>query len=409
MWVGVGGSPQSVIRAARYGLPLMLAVIGGPPIRFAPLVELYKRALDKYGYPPLKIGMHSHGLVARTDQEAVDIQWPHWAHVFENAAAERGWARPTMARFLAEVEEGSLYLGSVETVATKIAWVIRLLGLSRFDLAYATGRVPHEQKMATIELYGREVIPRVRGCWQRQATSWRRASRARRQRTPEHPVSSSQAADRRLGIVGAGKIGTAIARAAVAGGYDVAISGSGPAERIELIVEVLAPGARAVSTDEVVRYADLIVLAVPMHRFRELPRDLFAGKILVDAMNYWDEIDGVDEELATAPAGTSAVVQEWFSSARVVKSLNHLGYFKFEKSRRPKGTPGRLAIAAVGDDRAAVAAVLLLIDGLGFDAVNAGGLPAGLALQPDGPVFGAGHSAQELSNLLSREGTGARP
>jgi probable LLM family oxidoreductase len=162
VWVGVGGSPQSVVRAARYGLPLMLAVIGGPPIRFLPLVDLYKRALEKYGKPPQRIGMHSHGLVARTDQEAVDIQWPHWAHVFENAAAERGWARPTMDRFQAEIDEGSLYLGSVETVASKIAWVIRLLGLSRFDLAYATGRVPHEQKMATIELFGREVIPRVR-------------------------------------------------------------------------------------------------------------------------------------------------------------------------------------------------------------------------------------------------------
>jgi probable LLM family oxidoreductase len=161
-WVGVGGSPQSVIRAARYGLPLMLAVIGGPPIRFAPLIELYNRALEKYGHPKQRIGMHSHGYVARTDQEAVDIQWPHWAHVFENAAAERGWARPTMDRFQAEIDEGSLYLGSPETVATKIAWAIRLLGLSRFDLAYATGRVPHEQKMATIELYGREVIPRVR-------------------------------------------------------------------------------------------------------------------------------------------------------------------------------------------------------------------------------------------------------
>ena len=174
-------------------------------------------------------------------------------------------------------------------------------------------------------------------------------------------MSSSESADHRLGVVGAGKIGTAIARAAAAGGYEVAISGSGPAGRIELIVEVLAPGARAVSTDDVVRFADLIVLAVPMHRFRELPRDLFAGKVLVDAMNYWDEIDGVDVELATAPAGTSAIVQEWFASARVVKSLNHLGYFKFEKSRRPEGTPGRIAIAAAGDDRAAVAAVLRLI------------------------------------------------
>src|SRR6202790_767255 len=162
VWVGVGGSPQSVVRAARYGLPLMLAVIGGPPIRFLPLIDLYKRALDKFGKSSQRIGMHSHGLVARTDQEAAEIQWPHWAHVFEQAAAERGWARPTMERFQAEVDEGSLYLGSVETVATKIAWVIRLLGLSRFDLAYATGRVPHAQKMATIELYGREVIPRVR-------------------------------------------------------------------------------------------------------------------------------------------------------------------------------------------------------------------------------------------------------
>src|SRR6267154_2561431 len=161
-WVGVGGSPQSVVRAARYGLPLMLAVIGGSPLRFASLVDLYKRALDKYGYPQLRIGMHSHGYVARTDEEAAEIQWPHWAHVYEGAAAERGWARPSMDRFQAEIDEGSLYLGSPETVATKIAWVIRLLGLSRFDLAYATGRVPHEQKMATIELYGREVIPRVR-------------------------------------------------------------------------------------------------------------------------------------------------------------------------------------------------------------------------------------------------------
>jgi alkanesulfonate monooxygenase SsuD/methylene tetrahydromethanopterin reductase-like flavin-dependent oxidoreductase (luciferase family) len=161
-WVGVGGSPQSVIRAARYGLPLMLAVIGGPPTRFTPLVELYKQALEKYGHPPLRIGMHSLGLVARTDQEAMDIQWPHWAHIFENAAAERGWAPPTLDRFQAEIDEGSLFIGSVETVATKIASVIRLLGLSRFDLAYATGRVPHEQKMATIELYGREVIPHVR-------------------------------------------------------------------------------------------------------------------------------------------------------------------------------------------------------------------------------------------------------
>jgi 8-hydroxy-5-deazaflavin:NADPH oxidoreductase len=214
-------------------------------------------------------------------------------------------------------------------------------------------------------------------------------------------VSSNGAAVRRLGIVGAGKAGTAIARAAVAGGYDVAISGSGSAERIELIVEVLAPGAHALTTEEVARHADLIVLAIPLHRVRELRRDMFAGKILVDAMNYWDEIDGVDGPFATAPAGTSVLVQEWFRSAKVVKSLNHLGYFKFEKSRVPHGTPGRVGMAAAGNDRSAVAAVLQLIDTLGFDAVDAGNLESGLALQPGGPVFGAGHSAEELSNLLA--------
>jgi predicted dinucleotide-binding enzyme len=221
-------------------------------------------------------------------------------------------------------------------------------------------------------------------------------------------MSNSEATDRRLGIVGAGKAGTAIARAAVAGGYDVAISGSGSAERIELIVEVLAPGARALSTNEVAAYADLIVLAIPLHRLRELRPELFAGKILVDAMNYWDEIDGVDGPFATAPAGTSMLVQEWFSSARVVKSLNHLGYFKFEKSRRPSGTPGRIGMAAAGNDRAAVATVLQLIETLGFDAIDAGNLESGLALQPGGPVFGVGHTAKELSNLLSRETASAR-
>jgi predicted dinucleotide-binding enzyme len=195
-------------------------------------------------------------------------------------------------------------------------------------------------------------------------------------------------------------VGTTIARAAIAAGYDVAISGSGAADRIALIVEVLAPGARPDTTNDVVRHADLIVLAVPMHRFRELPRDLFAGKILIDAMNYWEEIDGVDRELATAPAGTSVVVQERFPSARVVKSLNHITYYKFDEGRRPHGAPGRLAMAAAGDDRAAVSAVMQLIDRLGFDAVDAGPLEAGLALEPNGAVFGVSYSADDLSNLL---------
>ena len=161
-WVGVGGSPHSVLRAARYGLPLMLAVIGGKPERFAPYVELYKRALEQQGRPALPIGLHSLGFVAKTDEEAMDIQWPYYKEQFEAAARERGWRPPTYEQFLAEVNHGSMYVGSPETVANRIAAVIRTLGLSRFDLHYAIGRIPHEQRMATIELFGREVIPRVR-------------------------------------------------------------------------------------------------------------------------------------------------------------------------------------------------------------------------------------------------------
>jgi predicted dinucleotide-binding enzyme len=217
------------------------------------------------------------------------------------------------------------------------------------------------------------------------------------------PVSLDEDPQRRLGIVGAGKIGTAVARAAVAASYNVVISGSGAADRIRMIVEVLAPGAHAATTEEVAHHADLIVLAVPMHSFRTLAHDLFAGKVVVDAMNYWEEIDGDDDELATAPLGTSVVVQKWFPSSKLVKSLNHLGYFKFGEGRRPRGASDRLAMAAAGNDSAAVAVVMDLIDRLGFDSVYAGSLDAGVALQPDGAVFGVSHSADELAKLLAAE------
>jgi probable LLM family oxidoreductase len=161
-WVGVGGSPHSVMRAARFGLPLMLAIIGGDPNRFAPYVDLYKRALEQYGQPALPVGVHSLGFVAPTDDEAMAIQWPHYKEQFDRAARERGWRPPTYEQFLAEVDHGSMYVGSPETVANRIAAVVRALGLSRFDLAYAVGRVPHSMRMSTIELYGREVVPRVR-------------------------------------------------------------------------------------------------------------------------------------------------------------------------------------------------------------------------------------------------------
>jgi predicted dinucleotide-binding enzyme len=209
-------------------------------------------------------------------------------------------------------------------------------------------------------------------------------------------------AELRLGIVGAGKLGTTLARVAIEAGYDVAISGSGPTDDISLTVDVLAPGARAVTTEEVVHHADIIVLAVPTHRFRELPPDLFAGKVLIDAMNYWEPVDGVDEDLAGAPHGTSIVVRQHFPTARVVKSLNQLGYHELEETRRPNDAPDRIAIGAAGDDRLAVRAVMRLVDRLGFDPVDAGPLENGLALEPDGSPYAITYTAAQLSDLIAQ-------
>jgi probable LLM family oxidoreductase len=161
-WVGVGGSPKSVIRAARYGLPLMLAVIGGDPARFRPFVDLYHKALGQFGKPELPIGVHSHGHVAPTDAEAREELWPHYKRMRDRIGAERGWPPATPADFEREIEEGSLYLGAPETVARKIARTAKLLGLTRFDMKYSSGSLPHATMMRSIELYGSQVIPRVR-------------------------------------------------------------------------------------------------------------------------------------------------------------------------------------------------------------------------------------------------------
>jgi probable LLM family oxidoreductase len=161
-WIGVGGSPNSVIRAARYGLPLMLAIIGGRPQRFAGHVELYMRALKEFGNPVQPVGEHSLGLIADTDEEARESWWRYWQPVVKELAEERGFYAPTRDRFEMEVEEGALFVGSPETVAQKIAATARDLKLSRFDLKYDIMHLPREARARTIELFGREVAPRVR-------------------------------------------------------------------------------------------------------------------------------------------------------------------------------------------------------------------------------------------------------
>jgi probable LLM family oxidoreductase len=161
-WVGVGGSPESVVRAARYGFPLTLAIIGGDPRRFKPYVELYHRALAQLGHESLPVGIHSPGHIAETDAEARDQLWPAYQVMRNRIGAERGWGPTSRAEFDHEIAEGSLYVGSPETVAGKIARTVRDLGASRFDLKYSAGTLGHDLLLRSIELYGREVIPRVR-------------------------------------------------------------------------------------------------------------------------------------------------------------------------------------------------------------------------------------------------------
>lgn len=161
-WVGVGGSPQSVVRAARHGLPLMLAIIGGPPARFGAYVELYKKSLSELGKPELPIGVHSPGHIAATDDQAKDELWPHYRDMINRIGRERGWSPIGRDHFEREIESGSLYVGSPDTVATKIASTIKTLGIVRFDLKYANGTMPHDALVRSIELYGTEVLPKVR-------------------------------------------------------------------------------------------------------------------------------------------------------------------------------------------------------------------------------------------------------
>ena len=161
-WVGVGGSPESVVRAAGYGLPLMLAIIGGAPERFAPYVDLYHRALDQMGKPEQPIGVHSPGHIAKTDEQAIEELWPHYEASFGRIGRERGWAPMTKEHYLNEVHHGALVVGSPDTVARKIAGAITSLGASRFDVKYSTGPMPHATLMHSIELYGTKVIPMVR-------------------------------------------------------------------------------------------------------------------------------------------------------------------------------------------------------------------------------------------------------
>lgn len=161
-WIGVGGSPESVIRAVRHDLPMMLAIIGGDPRRFKPFVDLYHRAYGEIGGTPRPLGVHSPGHIADTDEAAKEAAWPNYKALHDRIGRERGWSPVGRDQFEHEVARGSMYVGSPETVARKIAATVRDLGLGRFSMKYSQGPLPHDAMMRSIELYGTRVIPMVR-------------------------------------------------------------------------------------------------------------------------------------------------------------------------------------------------------------------------------------------------------
>lgn len=204
----------------------------------------------------------------------------------------------------------------------------------------------------------------------------------------------------KIAILGAGHVGTVVARLAATAGFEVAVAASGDPEEIALTIQVLAPGAEARWGAAAVAGAEIVVLAIPLHQLERLDPDLLAGKVVIDMMNYWPAVNGYQEAFESSALGSSEIVARRFSRARVVKSLNHLGYHQLDEESRPAGDPDRRALAVAGDDRGAVEMVAGLVERIGFDAIRLGSLHAGRVLEPDGPVFGRPLSRVEFEEAL---------
>jgi 8-hydroxy-5-deazaflavin:NADPH oxidoreductase len=207
----------------------------------------------------------------------------------------------------------------------------------------------------------------------------------------------------RIAVLGAGHVGPVIARVAIAAGYPVSIAASAEPERIALIAQVLAPGAEPRWAVDAAEDSDVVVMAIPIHRFASFDSAIVAGKVVIDAMNYWPPVDGIQETFEDHRYGSSEIVQQRLDRSTVVKTLNHIGYHELDDERRPVGSPERRALGVAGDDPGAVDVVAEFIERIGYDTVRLETLSAGGLLEPGSPVFGVSLRRPEFELALHAE------
>ncbi|EEI20236.1 hypothetical protein G8J22_00655 [Lentilactobacillus hilgardii] len=203
-----------------------------------------------------------------------------------------------------------------------------------------------------------------------------------------------------VGILGAGKVGIVLAQLALAAGYNVRISGSGSVQKIALTIETLVPGAIASTNQGVVSKSDLIILAIPLSRYKNIHAKLLKGKLVIDAMNYWWETDGIREEVLDPSSTSSEQVQKYFSKSTIVKTFNHMGYHNLQEEAKPAGAENRKALFVTGDNPEAVDQIARFVDTMGFDTVVHYHLADGIMTEPGSPLFGASLTRSDLKNVI---------